>query len=82
MGRPKNFSREEVLDKAIPLFWSKGFSETSLQDLEQATGVNKSGLYSEFSGKEDIYIESLRHYLGSRGGKEMLLAETVGLAKH
>jgi TetR/AcrR family transcriptional regulator, copper-responsive repressor len=31
MGRPKNFSREEVLEKAMPVFWTHGFSDTSLQ---------------------------------------------------
>ncbi len=61
MGRPKGFTREDVLLKAISVFWEKGFSDTRLQDLEQATGVNKSGLYSEFKNKEDIFLESLRY---------------------
>jgi AcrR family transcriptional regulator len=52
MGRPKNFSREEVLAKAMTVFWTHGFSDTSLQDLERATGVNKSGLYTEFRDKD------------------------------
>jgi AcrR family transcriptional regulator len=51
MGRPKNFSREGVLEKALPVFWKHGFADTSLQDLEKATGVNKSGLYVEFADK-------------------------------
>jgi AcrR family transcriptional regulator len=68
MGRPKNFSREEVLQKAIPLFWKQGFADTSLQDLEKATGVNKSGLYSEFKSKEELFLESLRYYLANRDG--------------
>jgi len=68
MGRPKNFSREEVLQKAIPLFWQRGFADTSLQDLEKATGVNKSGLYSEFASKEEIFLESLKYYLTQRDG--------------
>ena len=51
MGRPKNFSREEVLEKAMPVFWKHGFADTSLQELERATGVNKSGLYTEFRDK-------------------------------
>ena len=46
MGSSKNFSREEVLEKAMPLFWKHGFADTSLQELERATGVNKSGLYT------------------------------------
>ncbi|WP_295996091.1 TetR/AcrR family transcriptional regulator [Rugamonas sp.] len=62
MGRKKLFSRESVLDKAIPVFWAKGYADTSLQDLELATGVNKSGLYSEFKDKEDLFLASLSHY--------------------
>ena len=62
MGRNKKFSREGVLDKTIPVFWKHGLSETSVQDLEQATGVNKSGLYAEFENKDDLFIASLRRY--------------------
>ncbi len=62
MGRTKNFNREDILKKAIQLFWKKGFVDTSLSDLEKATGVNKSGLYSEFKDKEDIFLESIKYY--------------------
>lgn len=78
MGRPKGFSREEVLLKSIATFWEKGFADTTLQDLEQATGVNKSGLYTEFRNKEDIFIESLRHYLETRGGMAILSTHPLG----
>jgi AcrR family transcriptional regulator len=49
MARPRNFSREGVLERALPVFWKHGFADASLQELEKATGVNKSGLYAEFS---------------------------------
>ena len=78
MGRPKGFSREEVLLKAVSVFWEKGFAETTLQDLEHATGVNKSGLYSEFKNKEDIFLASLQYYLDTRGGEEILSAQPKG----
>jgi len=78
MGRPKNFSREEVLDKAIPVFWHHGFADTSLQDLERATGVNKSGLYTEFRDKEDLFVACLRHYLESQGKRGLLTKEPLG----
>ena len=45
------------------MFWKHGFADASLQELEKATGVNKSGLYAEFSGKEELFLESLRFYL-------------------
>ena len=78
MGRPKNFSREGVLEKALPVFWKHGFANTSLQQLEKATGVNKSGLYAEFADKGDLYLESLRHYLRKRQEEEFLTAKPLG----
>ena len=62
MGRPKKFRREEVLDKTIPVFWRHGLAETTVQHLERATGVNKSGLYAEFASKEDLFVASLHRY--------------------
>src|ERR1700735_1021043 len=78
MGRPRSFSREEVLEKAMPVFWKHGFADTRLQDLERATGVNKSGLYAEFRDKEDLFVECLRHYLESQGKRGLLSKEPLG----
>jgi AcrR family transcriptional regulator len=78
MGRPKNFSREEVLEKAMPVFWKHGFADTSLQDLEESTGVNKSGLYTEFRDKEDLFVACLRHYLESQDKRGLLTKEPLG----
>lgn len=77
MARPRNFSREGVLGKALPVFWKHGFADASLQELEKATGVNKSGLYSEFSGKEELFLESLRFYL-DRMQLGLLMVEPLG----
>src|ERR1700688_2767314 len=74
MGRPKNFSREGVLEKALPVFWKYGFADTSLQELEKATGVNKSGLYAEFANKGELFSKSLRHNLRKRQEQEFLTA--------
>jgi AcrR family transcriptional regulator len=78
MGRAKNFSREGVLEKALPVFWKFGFADTSLKELEKATGVNKSGLYAEFADKGDLYLESLRHYLKKLQKEELLTANPPG----
>lgn len=78
MGRPKNFSRENVLEKAMPVFWKQGFADTTLQDLERATGVNKSGLYTEFRDKEDLFVACLRHYLESQEKRGILVKEPLG----
>lgn len=78
MGRTKQFDRTEVLEKAIQLFWKKGYADTSLSDLEKATGVNKSGLYSEFKDKDDIFLESLRHYGVTNPNNAVLGREPAG----
>jgi AcrR family transcriptional regulator len=79
MGRPKKFNREGVLDRAIPVFWKHGFANTTVQHLEEATGVNKSGLYSEFKDKEDLFLASLERYAQTRGA-EILTAQPLGWA--
>src|ERR1700692_947595 len=78
MARRRNFSREGVLERALPVFWRHGFADTSLQELEKATGVNKSGLYAEFSGKEDLFLESLRFYLDRMPSLGFLMVEPLG----
>lgn len=78
MGRAKGFKREEVLDEATKLFWKKGYADTSLSDLEKATGVNKSGLYSEFKDKDDLYQECLKHYRDNNPIHELLKTEPLG----
>ena len=79
MGRPKQFNREGVLDGALPVFWKQGFANTTLQHLEEATGVNKSGLYAEFEDKEDLFLASLERYVQTRGA-EVLTAPPLGWA--
>src|SRR5580692_2150990 len=78
MGRPRKFSREGVLQKALPVFWKYGFARTTLPDLERATGVNKSGLYSEFESKEELYLACLRYYGETLTAGALLCVEPLG----
>src|SRR6267154_2197794 len=78
MGRRKLFTREDVLDKAIPVFWKHGLAETSVQDLEQATGVRKSGLYAEFKDKEDLFVASMRQYFDMLTARGALTKQPLG----
>jgi len=78
MGRTKLYDREALLDAAMTVFWQRGYADTSLQQLERATGVNKSGLYSEFKDKEDLFLSSLRHYIDNRESEGLLVHEPLG----
>ena len=78
MSRPKEFSRDDVLENALNQFWATGYAATGLRDLEKATSVNKSGLYSEFKNKEDLFLCSLRRYFDNRPARQILKREPFG----
>ena len=78
MGRTKGFAREDVLNDALKVFWKQGFKDTSLQDLERATGVNKSGLYSEFKDKDELFVETLKQYTLNNGAEAVLTQLPLG----
>jgi len=78
MTRPREYDRTQVLRDSIDLFWKQGFKDTSLQDIERATGVNKSALYSEFKDKDDLFVSGLEDYIQSSGIYELLHTEPLG----
>uniref|UniRef100_UPI00057C2E1B TetR/AcrR family transcriptional regulator n=1 Tax=Enterobacter sp. Bisph1 TaxID=1274399 RepID=UPI00057C2E1B len=61
-GRPREFDRTDALNKAMKLFWQKGYTATSMSDLYEAMGIKSPSLYAAFGSKEDLYDEVLRHY--------------------
>jgi len=61
-GRPRAYDPEVVLEKALNLFWEKGFAATSLDDLVEATGVNRPSLYAGFGDKEALYLKAMQLY--------------------
>ena len=62
MARPREFDAEEALDKAMRLFWSKGYHDSSIRDLVECTGVNQYGLYSVFDDKRGMFLAALDRY--------------------
>lgn len=79
MGRPKNFIREDVIQKAMNVFWLKGYSATSLSDLTEATGLNKKSLYNEFGNKEELFEIALSEYNKLKAPQiEVLQKEPLG----
>lgn len=58
----KNFDRDEVLDKAMQAFWSRGYEATSIQDLVDCTGINRGSLYATYGDKRALFLATLRTY--------------------
>lgn len=61
-GRPRKNDPQDVLDKALTLFWKNGFTATSMNDLSEATGMAKPGLYANFGNKNELFEKALRAY--------------------
>ena len=62
MARPKAFNEEEAIDKAVKVFWAKGYEATSMQDLINAMGIQRGSLYATFGSKQQLFLKSLKRY--------------------
>lgn len=78
MPRPKEFDREVVLDRAMQLFWQRGYEATSIGDLVEHLGIGRQSLYDTFGDKRALYLASLDHYRDSYGDVIPELLEGTG----
>lgn len=62
MPRTKQFNEEEVLNKAMELFWKKGFHATSIQDLVDYLGINRASIYDTYGGKNALFDKAFQNY--------------------
>lgn len=66
MARPQEFDTQEVLRKAMTVFWEKGFEATSIADLMAATALSKSSLYGSFGDKRELFLAAFDAYRNDR----------------
>ncbi|WP_336865722.1 TetR/AcrR family transcriptional regulator [Peribacillus frigoritolerans] len=59
MARRKEFEINDVLEKAISLFWEQGYEKTSMQDLVEHMGIHKRSMYDTFGDKHSLYLTAL-----------------------
>jgi AcrR family transcriptional regulator len=62
LGRPRAFDTEKALDRAMQVFWRKGYLGTSLSDLIDAMGINRPSLYAAFGNKKSLFRTVLDRY--------------------
>jgi TetR/AcrR family transcriptional repressor of nem operon len=62
IGRPKTFDRQVAIQAATDLFWRRGYTATSLDDLLRVMSLSKSSFYAEFKSKEALYRACLKDY--------------------
>lgn len=73
-GRPLSFDPERALDRALDLFWERGYGATSLQELTRAMGLSKSSFYQTFGSKHRLMQQCIARY---RARTEARLEESL-----
>jgi AcrR family transcriptional regulator len=67
MVRPREFDRDQALDRAMRVFWAKGYAWTSTDDLLAAMKIGRQSLYNAFGDKRKLYLEALDRYQRASG---------------
>jgi len=67
-GRPREFDRDQALERAMLAFWRRGYEGTSMADLVQALGIASARIYAAFGSKQDLFREAVQHYEAGDGG--------------
>jgi len=76
-GRPRNFDSEEALGNALLVFWTKGFANTSLDDLAGAMQMKRPSIYNAFGDKKSLYRAALRSFSDRLADGLAALAEST-----
>src|SRR5437016_4768676 len=78
-GRPRTFDVDQALDRALKVFWRKGYDGASLPDLTRAMDINRPSLYAAFGNKQSLFCKALQRYNEQRAAylQQALAAPTA-----
>src|SRR5580658_5632457 len=62
-GRPRSFDAEAAVERAMGVFWSRGYYATALPDLLRATKLSRGSLYAAFGDKHSLFLRALDRYI-------------------
>lgn len=74
MARPQEFDETDVLNRAMQVFWKKGYEATSISDLVAATGLNRGSLYNAFGDKAGLFSAVRQHYVEQSAARAVIEA--------
>lgn len=79
--RTKDFDEQEILKKAISIFWEKGYHATSLYDLIDGLGIGRSSIYHAFGDKHNLFVKALEQYQQEATGRIQAALEDASSVK-
>jgi TetR/AcrR family transcriptional repressor of nem operon len=74
MGRPRAFDRDVALERAMDVFWARGYENASISDLLAAMGIQRFSMYATFGNKQELFLAALKLYRARWGA---LISEHV-----
>jgi len=77
-GRPKQFNEVEVLERAMNLFWLRGYEATGMADLLREMGISRQSLYDTFGSKRGLFLRVIEHYRTTQLARALALLERDG----
>ena len=77
-GRPRSFDEKEVLERAMDLFWLRGYEALGLSELLEHMQISRQSLYDTFGNKRSLFIRSIEHYRATQLGQALALLEREG----
>ena len=81
MARQKEFDRDEVVHKAMEVFWTRGYEGASIQDLVKHMGINRQSIYDTFGDKHSLFLQALDRYCEFQSRKVFDVLERPGSMK-
>ena len=81
MARHKEFDQDQALQKAMEVFWARGYEATSMQDLVEHMGINRQSLYDTFGDKHSLFLKALDRYHEVETRKLLEFIERPGSVK-
>lgn len=77
-GRPREFDPDEVLERAMHVFWERGYEATPVSELVEELGIGRQSLYSTFGDKRALFEAALALYAERRIGPIVAALEAPG----
>jgi TetR/AcrR family transcriptional repressor of nem operon len=77
-GRPKEFDEREALERAMNLFWARGYEKVSLSELQQHMGISRQSLYDTFGTKRALFLRTIEHYRATQLTQGLALLSQQG----
>jgi AcrR family transcriptional regulator len=80
-GRPRQFDRDTALDRAVDLFWRRGYQDTSIAELTEHLGIASPSLYAAFGSKAALFCEAADRYQVTAGARPAIEMDAAATAR-